>query len=165
MKSTEILKNAAAHIGDRAVTYDKKAGERSIPATVEAFNAVTGHRLTSEQGWLFMALLKAVRSQQGGYRADSYEDGAAYFALAGEQAAADRVSTNERQGQINFPDDLLHHVDESGDAISDAFRDAERHRLLRRRSMAGAIPNSDTHTESSARITDATVDELLMRET
>ena len=39
-----------------------------------------------------MALLKAVRSQQGDYRADSYEDGAAYFALAGEAAC------NERNG-------------------------------------------------------------------
>ena len=37
-----------------------------------------------------MALLKAVRSQQGAYRADSYEDGAAYFALAGEAAVRDR---------------------------------------------------------------------------
>src|SRR5690606_3707051 len=62
-------------------------GERSMCATVEAFRAITGIRVTQEQGWLFMALLKAVRSQQGDYRADSYEDGAAYFALAGEAAA------------------------------------------------------------------------------
>ena len=75
---------------DRAATYDKPQGERSMGATVEAFKAVTGHHLTEEQGWLFMSLLKAVRSQQGGYRADSYEDGAAYFALAGEAAARDR---------------------------------------------------------------------------
>lgn len=71
---------------DRAATYDKPEGERSMGATVEAFKAVTGHALTEEQGWLFMTLLKAVRSQQGAYRADSYEDGAAYFALAGEAA-------------------------------------------------------------------------------
>ena len=59
-------------------------------ATVDAFLAVTGVSMTEEQGWLFMALLKAVRSQQGAYRADSYEDGAAYFALAGEAAVRDR---------------------------------------------------------------------------
>ena len=59
-------------------------------ATVDAFQAVTGVSMTEEQGWLFMALLKAVRSQQGAYRADSYEDGAAYFALAGEAAVRDR---------------------------------------------------------------------------
>ena len=59
-------------------------------STVLAFAAITGVLMTEEQGWLFMALLKAVRSQQGAYRSDSYEDGAAYFALAGEAAARDR---------------------------------------------------------------------------
>src|SRR5690606_12919445 len=86
----DILKAAAAHMQDRAATYDKPEGERSMGATVEAFKAVTGHQLTEEQGWLFMALLKAVRSQQGGLRMDSYEDGAAYFALASESSARDR---------------------------------------------------------------------------
>ena len=86
----DILKAAAGHMQDRAATYDKPEGERSMGATVEAFKAVTGHHLTEEQGWLFMALLKAVRSQQGALRMDSYEDGAAYFALAGESAARDR---------------------------------------------------------------------------
>lgn len=33
-----------------------------------------------------MELLKIVRSNQGGYRADSFVDGAAYAALAGEAA-------------------------------------------------------------------------------
>src|SRR5690554_2260681 len=88
--ANEILQAAAGHMQDRAATYDKPEGERSMGATVEAFKAVTGHQLTEEQGWLFMALLKAVRSQQGGLRMDSYEDGAAYFALAGESAARDR---------------------------------------------------------------------------
>ena len=87
----DILQAAAGHMQDRAATYDKPEGERSMGATVEAFKAVTGHCLTEEQGWLFMALLKAVRSQQGAHRADSYEDGAAYFALAGEAAARDRT--------------------------------------------------------------------------
>lgn len=86
----DILTAAQSHMQDRAATYDKPEGERSMGATVDAFKAVTGHNLTEEQGWLFMALLKAVRSQQGAYRADSYEDGAAYFALAGEAAARDR---------------------------------------------------------------------------
>lgn len=89
--ANEILQAAAGHMQDRAATYDKPEGERSMGATVEAFKAVTGHQLTEEQGWLFMALLKAVRSQQGSLRMDSYEDGAAYFALAGESAARDRT--------------------------------------------------------------------------
>ena len=88
--AANILTAALGHMRERASTYDKPEGERSMGATVDAFQAVTGVSMTEEQGWLFMALLKAVRSQQGAYRADSYEDGAAYFALAGESAVRDR---------------------------------------------------------------------------
>lgn len=91
----EILQAAIAEMEDRAVTYDKPQGERSMEATVEAFKAVTGHDLTETQGWLFMAILKAVRSQQGAYRADSYVDGAAYFGLAGEAAAREEAENAE----------------------------------------------------------------------
>jgi len=88
--ANSILSAAAQHMQDRASTYDKPAGERSMAATVDAFRATTGITLTEEQGWHFMALLKLVRSQQGDLRLDSYEDGAAYFALAGEAAAKHR---------------------------------------------------------------------------
>jgi len=87
----QILKTAIGHMEERAATYDQPQGERSMGKTVAMFNALTGNTLTDEQGWLFMACLKMVRAQQGGYRADSYEDGAAYFALAGESAAQERV--------------------------------------------------------------------------
>lgn len=87
--AADILKTGAQHIEDRAAVYDK-AGERSIPATVDAFNAITGGSMTAEQGWLFMAMLKAVRSQQGDFKQDNYEDGAAYFALMCEQGSKDR---------------------------------------------------------------------------
>lgn len=92
MNADQILQAAAGHMKDRAATYDKPDGERSMAVTVEAFRAVTGDGLmnTEERGWLFMELLKAVRSQQGAYRADCYEDGAAYVALAGEAAARER---------------------------------------------------------------------------
>src|SRR5690554_2214439 len=92
MKAHDILTAAQSHMKDRVATYDRPEGERSMGATVEAFKAVTGDGLmnTEERGWLFMELLKAVRSQQGAYRADCYEDGAAYVALAGEAAARDR---------------------------------------------------------------------------
>ena len=96
MKAHEILNNAAGHLKDRASTYDKPEGERSMQAAVDAMRAVSGVSMTAEQGWLFMALLKAVRTQQGGYRADNYEDGSAYFALAGEQAAVDRIDAVPR---------------------------------------------------------------------
>lgn len=87
--AVKILEAAAKHLQDRAVVYDDPSGEHSMDKTVRMFNTLTGHELTEEQGWAFMALLKLVRSQQGDYRADNYEDGAAYFALAGE-AAEDR---------------------------------------------------------------------------
>lgn len=82
-KAPDILTAALGHMQDRAATYDKPEGERSMPATVAAFNALTGHNLTAEQGWLFMTVLKLCRTQQGGHRPDNYEDGAAYFALMG----------------------------------------------------------------------------------
>ena len=53
-------------------------------AAVDAFNALTGHKLTERDGWMFMVMLKASRAQAGRFRADDYIDGAAYFALAGE---------------------------------------------------------------------------------
>lgn len=93
-KAPDFLKAALSHMEDRAATYDKPEGERSMPKVVAAFNAITEHKLTAEQGWLFAVLLKAVRAQQGAYRADNYEDGSAYFALMGEQAAGDRVPLN-----------------------------------------------------------------------
>jgi len=102
MKAPEILKQAEQEQQDRADTYDRH-GERSIPRTVDAFNAITGKDLTYEHGWLFMTILKAVRSQQGNYREDNYVDGASYFALMGEQAAEDRdkvSSENEIHNSI-----------------------------------------------------------------
>ena len=99
VKAHQILEAGIGHMRDRASTYDKPEGERSMSATVSAFYAITGHALTEEEGWHFMALLKMVRSQQGAFRADSYEDGAAYFALAGEAAHQDRlIDPQERDG-------------------------------------------------------------------
>ena len=85
-----ICQAAMGHMNDRATTYDQKGGERSMGKTVTAFNALTGHQLTEEQGWLLMELLKCARSQQGNYRADNYEDATAYAALRGEAAAHER---------------------------------------------------------------------------
>ena len=85
-RAIEILEAGAQHMRDRSETYDQESGEMSIGATVNAFNAITGHALTHEQGWMFMMLLKAVRSQAGNFKLDNYEDMAAYAALCGMQA-------------------------------------------------------------------------------
>ena len=74
-------------MSERANSYDKADGERSIAKTVAMFNALTGHTLTEEQGWKFMCCLKLVRSEQGNFKDDNFVDGAAYFSLAGETAA------------------------------------------------------------------------------
>jgi len=87
MKATDFLAQAASEMKDRASTYDKPEGERSMGACVAAFIAVTGIAMSEQQGWQFMELLKMVRSNQGTYRADSFLDGAAYASLAGEAAA------------------------------------------------------------------------------
>lgn len=88
--AASMLTAALGHMEDRAKTYDAPGGERSMGKTVSAFNTITGLDLTEEQGWLFMEILKQVRSQQGDYRADSYEDLVAYAALRGECAARER---------------------------------------------------------------------------
>lgn len=92
VKASDILEAGLRHMKDRAVTYDSPEGERSMAATVEAFNAITrdGNMNSEERGWLFMVILKAVRSQQGGFKLDNYEDGAAYFGLMAEAANKER---------------------------------------------------------------------------
>ena len=96
MKADEILQNACDHLKERGINYDNKEGERSIAKTVKVFNALTGLALTPEQGAIYMVILKMVRTQQGEFKADSYEDGAAYFALAGEEASV--VDDDEYKG-------------------------------------------------------------------
>lgn len=91
--AADFLEKAAGHMRDRARTYDAAGGGRSMSKCVRAFNIIAGSDLTVEQGWLFMGLLKMVRSQQGAFRADNYEDEAAYAALRGECAAALRQTT------------------------------------------------------------------------
>lgn len=88
--AADILRAGMGHMEDRARTYDNPEGERSMAATVAAFEEVTGIDMTEEQGWLFMVLLKAVRSQQGNFKLDNYEDLAAYAGLCGEAAAIER---------------------------------------------------------------------------
>ena len=92
VSAPDVLSAGAKHMNDRAAMYDTPGGERSIGATVRAFNAITGDGLmnTEERGWLFMVLLKCVRCQQGHFKLDNYEDAAAYTALMAESAAVER---------------------------------------------------------------------------
>ena len=92
-----ILTAAAATIAARGAQRDSRTSagapqERSMAATVAAFNAIEGVALTERQGWAFMQVLKMVRgattARNGLYNEDDALDGAAYAALGGEAAAA-----------------------------------------------------------------------------
>ena len=101
MNPSDVLRAAAEHMEDRASTYDAPSGERSMESTVAMFNALMGgdRFMSTEQGWLFMAILKIVRSQQGEFRLDNYQDLAAYASLAAEEAANTRYS-GPRPGEV-----------------------------------------------------------------
>lgn len=94
MRAPDFLKAGLGHMQDRATTYDKPEGERSMRMTVDLVNVLLADKLSSplseEDGWNIMQLLKLVRSKQGEFKADNYEDGAAYAGLAGEAAHAER---------------------------------------------------------------------------
>lgn len=90
-RADEILAAGAKHLADRAATRDQPEGERSMGRCVAAFNAMYSKDLTVEQGWQFLTLLKMSRSAVGAFNLDDYEDGAAYFALAAEDAYRERV--------------------------------------------------------------------------
>ena len=88
MNALDILHAASNHMADRAKTYDKPDGERSMGKAVAAFNAITGRDLSESEGWLLLQILKDVRLfQRPGYHADSAEDCVAYAALKAEAKA------------------------------------------------------------------------------
>lgn len=88
-----FLTQAAETIQQRAAQRDNTGGngERSMAATVAAFNVIEGTTLTERQGWAFMQTLKLVRAassaRNGVPDLDSHIDGAGYAALAGECVA------------------------------------------------------------------------------
>lgn len=86
-----MLEAAYGHMAQRAATYDKPEGERSMTSTVAAFNAVTGRDLSESEGWLLMTILKMVRDRQRpAAHQDSCEDMVAYSALYGESRLGGR---------------------------------------------------------------------------
>lgn len=87
----KYLDNAKNEMIDRASTYDSPNGEKSMAATVEAFNAIFRKSLlanpvmTEAMGWEFMSLVKKVRQfSRAKPHLDSATDDVAYTALAAE---------------------------------------------------------------------------------
>lgn len=78
---------------DRAKQYDNPKGERSMDKVVEAFNIITGHQLSTSDGYMLMSLLKLVRSQNSSRPdalVDSVKDNIAYGALYAETLVNER---------------------------------------------------------------------------
>ena len=89
MKSKEFLQAAIDVQKERGAQYDKPSGERSMGATVAAFNCITGNNLKEQDGWMLLGLLKLVRQSQNPekYHHDSALDFVAYASLYAEAAS------------------------------------------------------------------------------
>lgn len=84
-KAQDLLHRAASLMDERGKQYDQRSGERSMQATVTAFNAITGYSLTEAEGFLLLAILKMVRDQQRETpHRDSIDGLVAYASLYGE---------------------------------------------------------------------------------
>lgn len=81
----DFLTKAADAIKARGVEYDQPGGERSMAATVAAFNAITGLELKTSQGWLFLEVLKLVRGERAKDPTDSCVDNIGYGGLWAEE--------------------------------------------------------------------------------
>ena len=98
----DLLAMASSTITTRGQQRDSGQGqERSMAATVAAFNAIEGTQLTERQGWAFMKTLKMVRAattaRNGLFNPDDALDGAAYAALEGEAAAKAYAAQQQRE--------------------------------------------------------------------
>ena len=79
-----FLDEAASAMRNRAALRDTPQGERTAGKIAKVFNAITGKDLTESDAWLFLLVLKIVRSRSGKYSRDDFVDMAAYSALLGE---------------------------------------------------------------------------------
>lgn len=86
-----LLRTAADTIALRGAKRDN-GSERSMERIVKVFSALTDHKLTEEEGWLFMIVLKLCRERTGA-DLDNWVDGAAYMALAAEAVSRNKTPT------------------------------------------------------------------------
>ena len=116
MKSNEFLQAAIDVQKERGAQYDKPSGERSMGATVAAFNCITGSNLKEQDGWMLLGLLKLVRQSQNPekYHHDSALDFVAYASLYAEAASEQCKPVEEvRKTGGKIPDDATYIVGES----------------------------------------------------
>ena len=103
-KAQDLLHRAADLMDERGKQYDQPSGERSMAATVAAFNAIAGYHLTEADGFLLMAILKMVRDQQRETpHRDSIEDLVAYASLYGEARLHGEAQRQQEQQEQKIP--------------------------------------------------------------
>lgn len=114
MKSTEFLQAAIDVQTERGKQYDKPTGERSMGATISAFNCITGYTLEESDGWMLLGLLKLVRQSQNPeqYHHDSALDFVAYASLYAESAS-------EQCGQVHGAEFVGYKAEQPSHIISD----------------------------------------------
>lgn len=120
MKSTEFLQAAIDVQAERGKQYDKPTGERSMAATVSAFNCITGSMLEESDGWMLLGLLKLVRQSQNPeqYHHDSALDFVAYASLYAEAASEQCGQLEAQAAHTGYKDEQPSHI------ISDIWKDA-----------------------------------------
>lgn len=90
--SQTFLERAVAVQNERAKEYEQEGGERSVEQIVGAFNAITRHKLSEEDGWLFLVLLKAVRA----WNTDEYHDDSALDFVSYASLVAEALYRNKK---------------------------------------------------------------------
>lgn len=85
-----FLEEAVTTMKARAELRDKEDGERTAAQIAKVFNVITGHTLSEADAWMFLIVLKIVRSRSGRYNKDDYVDLAAYSGLLGEFESTNR---------------------------------------------------------------------------
>ncbi len=94
--AAEILGKVQKILAQRGTTHGGADGrERNMAKCVEAFNAIYGTELTTEQGWAFMCFLKFSRMTSGKFNEDDYDDLIGYTALLAEEAKNENLSSKE----------------------------------------------------------------------
>lgn len=86
--SVQYLNRCKAVQAERGKQYDSKgAGERSFDAAAQAFNALTGEKLSGSDVCLLLTCLKVVRqnSDKSRIHDDSLLDGISYLSLWAEE--------------------------------------------------------------------------------
>jgi hypothetical protein len=113
MRATELLNLAHDTQAERANEYDSEDGERSMPAAVAAFNAITGRNLPVSEGYMLIALVKQVRLYRApGFHLDSAIDLVSYGSLAAEAKSveAGMRADLERAEYVPQPLEVVHGI-------------------------------------------------------